>query len=226
MNLCLTDIKLLICTIGVTLYRPRRTGERKRKSARGCICGPDLAVIALKVLVKGDKDIAGLTDTERPRRLGPKRANHIREAFVLRKGKDDVRKYVVRREIKRGDKTFYKSPSIQRLITEKRIRRKVVNKRIKKEKWVKSKETAIAYEKLLSKYLKEKKAAAKKASPEPTPAPAKTPAAPAKKAAAAPAKGAKAAPTKAAPAKAAPAKAAPKATPAPAKAADKKKGKK
>lgn len=226
MNLCLTDIKLLICTIGVTLYRPRRTGERKRKSARGCICGPDLAVIALKVLVKGDKDIAGLTDTERPRRLGPKRANHIREAFVLRKGKDDVRKYVVRREIKRGDKTFYKSPSIQRLITEKRIRRKVVNKRIKKEKWVKSKETAIAYEKLLSKYLKEKKAAAKKASPEPTPAPAKTPAAPAKKAAAAPAKGAKAAPAKAAPAKAAPAKAAPKATPAPAKAADKKKGKK
>jgi len=210
----------------VTLYRPRRTGERKRKSARGCICGPDLAVIALKVLVKGDKDIAGLTDTERPRRLGPKRANHIREAFVLRKGKDDVRKYVVRREIKRGDKTFYKSPSIQRLITEKRIRRKVVNKRIKKEKWVKSKETAIAYEKLLSKYLKEKKAAAKKASPEPTPAPAKTPAAPAKKAAAAPAKGAKAAPAKAAPAKAAPAKAAPKATPAPAKAADKKKGKK
>jgi len=230
LNLCLTDIKLLICTIGVTLYRPRRTGERKRKSARGCICGPDLAVIALKVLVKGDKDIAGLTDVERPRRLGPKRANHIREAFVLRKGKDDVRKYVVRREIKRGDKTFYKSPSIQRLITEKRIRRKVVNKRIKKEKWVKSKETAIAYEKLLSKYLKEKKAAAKKASPEPTPAPAKTPAAPAKKAApakaAAPAKGAKAAPAKAAPAKAAPAKAAPKATPAPAKAADKKKGKK
>ena len=131
-----------------------------------------------------------------------------------------------RREIKRGDKTFYKSPSIQRLITEKKIRRKVVNKKIKKERWVKSKENAVAYEKLLSKYLKEKKAAAKKANPEPTPAPAKV-ATPAKKAApakaAAPAKGAKAAPAKAAPA----AKAAPKATPAPAaKAADKKKGKK
>lgn len=205
-------------SIGVTLYRPRCKGERKRKSARGCICGPDLAVIALKVLVKGDKDIAGLTDDERPRRLGPKRANHIREAFVLRKGKDDVRKYVVRRELKRGDKTFYKSPCIQRLITEKRIRRKVVGKRIKKEKWVKSKETAIAYEKLLSKYLKEKKAAAKKSHPEPTPA--KAPAAPAKKAA----------PAKAAPAKAAPAKAAApakKAAPAaPAKAEKKTKGKK
>merc|ERR550537_1927566 len=50
-----------------TLYRPRRTGERKRKSARGCICGPDLAVIALKVLVKGADDIPGLTDAPRSR---------------------------------------------------------------------------------------------------------------------------------------------------------------
>merc|ERR1719218_421808 len=58
-----------------TTYRPRRTGERKRKSVRGCICGPDLAVIALKVLVKGEKDVPGLTDEQRPRRLGPKRAN-------------------------------------------------------------------------------------------------------------------------------------------------------
>merc|ERR1711982_250587 len=62
-----------------TLYRPRRTGERKRKSARGCICGPDLSVIALKVLVKGDKDVEGLTDTERPRRLGPKKVRAIRK---------------------------------------------------------------------------------------------------------------------------------------------------
>lgn len=61
-----------------TLYRPRRTGERKRKTARGCITGPDLAVIALKVLVKGDTEIAGLTDGTACRRLGPKRASHIR----------------------------------------------------------------------------------------------------------------------------------------------------
>lgn len=146
--------------IGTTLYRPRRTGERKRKSARGCICGPDLAVIALKVLIKGENDVAGLTDAPRPRRLGPKRANNIRKAFALRK-QDDVRKYVVRREIKRGDKTFYKAVCIQRLITEKRIRRKTVNKRIKKDRWKQGKEAHVAYEKLLSKYLKEKKAAKK-----------------------------------------------------------------
>merc|ERR1711981_1163439 len=74
-----------------SLYRPRRTGERKRKSARGCICGPDLSVIALKVLVKGDKEVEGLTDAERPRRLGPKKVGAIRTAFVLRKV-DDVTK--------------------------------------------------------------------------------------------------------------------------------------
>jgi len=152
-----------------TLYRPRRTGERKRKSVRGCICGPDLSVIALKVLIKGEGEISGLTDNERPRRLGPKRANNIRQSFILRK-KDDVRKYVVRREIKRGDKTFYKAPKVQRLITEKRIRRKAVNRRAKVDNWKKSKESHVAYEKLLSKYLKEKKAAKKAETAAATPA--------------------------------------------------------
>jgi len=163
----------------VSLYRPRRTGERKRKSCRGCICGPDLSVIALKILVKGEGEVEGLTENERARRLGPKRANNIRHAFILRK-KDDVRKYVVRRELKRGDKTFYKAPKVQRLITEKRIRRKIVNKKVKIDNWKAQKESHVAYEKLLSKYLKEKKAATKAAVATPaaaTPAPA----APAKK---------------------------------------------
>jgi len=143
-----------------TLYRPRRSGERKRKSCRGCICGPDLSVIALKVLVKGENDVTGLTDEARARMRGPKRASHIRAAFALRKA-DDVTKYVVRREIKRNDKTFYKSPKVQRLITEKRIRRKTVYKKIKKDRWKQGMEAHVAYEKLLSKYLKEKKAAKK-----------------------------------------------------------------
>merc|ERR1712167_13625 len=157
----------------VTLYRPRRTGERKRKSVRGCICGPDLAVIALKVLVKGQGEIEGLTDSQRPRRLGPKRANTIRQAFALRK-QDDVRKYIVRREVKNaaGDKTFFKSPKIQRLITEKRIRRKAVYKKSKVDRFKAGQEAHVAYEKLLSKYLKEKKAAKKAdhATPAATPA--------------------------------------------------------
>jgi len=187
----------------VSLYRPRRTGERKRKTARGCICGADLSVIALRILVKGDGEVEGLTDAERPRRLGPKRAAHIRKAFVLRKT-DDVRKYIVRRQVGEKDgKTFYKATHIQRLITEKRVRRKVLNKRSRVDAWKQNKEAHVEYEKLLSKYLKDKKAAKKAAEPTPEPKAAPAKAAPAK---AAPAKAAKAAPAKAA-AKAAPAKA-------------------
>lgn len=174
----------------VSLYRPRRSGERKRKSCRGCICGSDLSVIALRILIKGDGEVEGLTDAERPRRLGPKRAAHIRKAFVLRKT-DDVRKYIVRRprEARASDgKVFYKATNIQRLITEKRVRRKVVNKRTRVDAWKANKEAHVAYEKLLSKYLKEKKAAKKAAEPTPE---------------------VKAAPVKAAPVKAAPVKAAP-----------------
>jgi len=182
-----------------TLYRPRRTGERKRKSVRGCICGPDLAVIFLRVLEKGIGEVTGLTDKEQPRRLGPKRANHIRSAFALRK-KDDVRKYIVSRAIekkvkKKGDeateieKTFYKSPKIQRLITEKRLRRKKLNAKSKKDKWASAKEAHVAYEKLLSKFLKEKKAAYKESHQskpeEKKPAAPVTPAKPAKAAKAA-----------------------------------------
>ena len=64
----------------VSLYRPRRSGERKRKSCRGCIIGSDISVVALRILIKGDGEVEGLTDAERPRRLGPKRAAQIGRA--------------------------------------------------------------------------------------------------------------------------------------------------
>jgi len=74
-------------------YRPRRKGERKKKSVRGCIVGPDLAVLSLIIVKKGHNELPGLTDVVIPRRLGPKRASKIRKLFRLTK-KDDVRKYV------------------------------------------------------------------------------------------------------------------------------------
>ena len=77
--------------------------------------------------------------------------------FALRK-KDDVRKYIVRREIKKGDKTFYKSPRIQRIITEKRLRRKRLEKKTRLNKYKASKDQKAKYEKILSKYIKEKRA--------------------------------------------------------------------
>ena len=113
------------------------------------------------ILEKGPREVPNLTDAERPRRRGPKRAANIRQAFALRK-KDDPTKYVVRREIKAGEKTRYKAPKVQRLVTATRLRRKAVLKRNKQQRWKASKENAQAYEKILSKYLKEKKAAAKK----------------------------------------------------------------
>ena len=44
-----------------------------------------MSVLNLVVVKKGEKEIEGLTDTTRPRRLGPKRANKIRALFNLSK---------------------------------------------------------------------------------------------------------------------------------------------
>lgn len=71
----------------------RRNGERRRKSVRGCIVSQDLSVLNLVIVKKGVNDLPGLTDTEKPRMRGPKRASKIRKLFNLSKD-DDVRKYV------------------------------------------------------------------------------------------------------------------------------------
>ena len=84
-----TRVKLLLSD-GHSCYRPRRTGERKRKSVRGCITAQDLSVLALSIVKQGEGDIPGLTDVVQPKRLGPKRATKIRRFFGLDK-KDDVR---------------------------------------------------------------------------------------------------------------------------------------
>ena len=77
----------LLMKAGSTYYRPRRVGERRRKSVRGCIVGPDISILNLNIVKQGEKVIEGLTDSEsaRPRRLGPKRANNIRKTFNLTK---------------------------------------------------------------------------------------------------------------------------------------------
>ena len=58
----------------------------------------DISALSLVVTQKGEADIPGLTDVQVPKRLGPKRANKIRALFHLTK-EDDVRKYVIRREV-------------------------------------------------------------------------------------------------------------------------------
>ncbi|UZP32948.1 hypothetical protein NXS19_000764 [Fusarium pseudograminearum] len=113
-----TRVRLLLSE-GHSCYRPRRTGERKRKSVRGCIVAMDLSVLALSIVKQGDADIPGLTDVVHPKRLGPKRATKIRKFFGLTKD-DDVRKYVIRREVQpkgEGKSPYTKAPRIQRLVT-------------------------------------------------------------------------------------------------------------
>lgn len=88
----------LLLSAGHSCYRPRRVGERTRKSVRGCIVGPDIAVLSLVIVKQGEGEIPGLTDNILPKRLGPKRATKIRRFFNLTK-EDDVRQYVVRREV-------------------------------------------------------------------------------------------------------------------------------
>jgi len=115
----------LLVSVGHKCYRPRKEGERKRKSVRGCIVSSELSVLNLVVVKKGDAEIAGLTDTVKPRRHAPKRASNIRKLFALTDKKDDVRQYNIKRRIaKEGQKAYFKYPKIQRLVTPERLQRK------------------------------------------------------------------------------------------------------
>lgn len=149
----------LLMTKGSTYYRPRVKGERKRKSVRGCIVGPDLAVLNLVVVKKGPADIPGLTDPEsaKPRRLGPKRANNIRKLFNLSK-EDDVKKFVITRTFtnKKG-REVQKRPNIQRLVTPQRLQRKRAIKAEKKKNYLKAQREAAEYARLHAQRLQERR---------------------------------------------------------------------
>lgn len=149
----------ILLSEGHSCYKARRTGERKRKSVRGCIVGPDLAAISLVVVKQGESDIPGLTDVQVPKRLGPKRANHIRKMFNLTKD-DDVRKFVIRREIpskKEGKKATTKAPKIQRLVTPVTLQRKRRLLALKIRQASSVREAAAEYAELLAKRIKESK---------------------------------------------------------------------
>lgn len=148
----------LLLSKGHSCYRPRRTGERKRKSVRGCIVDSQLSVLNLVIVKKGENDIPGLTDKTVPRRLGPKRASKIKKMFNLSK-EDDVRQYVIRRPlpVKEGKKPKTKAPKIQRLVTPRVLRRRRKLVAIKKMRIKKAKEAHAEYTKLLAKKAKEAK---------------------------------------------------------------------
>ena len=102
--------------VGFNTFRGR-SGERRRKSIRGCILGQDIALLNVTIVKVGAKPIEGVTDVSLPRRLGPKRASKIRKLFNLGQD-DDVRRFVVRRKVEKdGKKIRFKAPKVQRLIT-------------------------------------------------------------------------------------------------------------
>jgi small subunit ribosomal protein S6e len=147
----------LLCKKGHKAYRPRRVGERKRKSVRGCIVGQDIAVLNLVITQVGAGTVEGLTNDTIPRRLGPKRANNIRKLFNLTKD-DDVRKYVIRRAFtsKKG-KSRNKAPKIQRLVTPLTLQRKRARKAEKMNSVLRNKDEAAAYKKLVAQRNAEKR---------------------------------------------------------------------
>jgi len=148
----------LLMARGMSCYRERRSGERRRKSVKGCIVDSNLSVLSLVIIKKGEAEIDGLTNRIVPRVRGPKRANHIRKLFNLSKD-DDVRKYVVRRplKVKEGKKEKSKAPKIQRLITPLRLQRKRKVLADKKARKTRQQTQSTEYAKLLAIYQKEKR---------------------------------------------------------------------
>lgn len=58
-----TRVRLLLSKDS-SCYRSRRSGERKRKSVRGCIVAQDISALSLCIVQKGEGDIPGLTDVQ------------------------------------------------------------------------------------------------------------------------------------------------------------------
>ena len=150
--LCNHRVRLLLKPHNVGFRRGTHDGERKRRTVRGCIVAPDLSVLNLVVVKKGDQEIDGLTNNVVPRRVGPKRASKIRKLYNLTKD-DDVRQFVVvkkRDNKKNPEKPHTKIPKVQRLVTSRTLqhRRRVLA--IKHKRWLKATQEAAAYKKMLS----------------------------------------------------------------------------
>ena len=136
----------LLLKAGSSCYRPRKDGERKRKTVRGCIISNEISALHLIVVQKGPKDIAGLTDKVVPRRYGPKRASTLRAMFGITDSRKDVSELVLKREVKPGKFT---QPKVQRLITPRRVARKIRMTKERKERRESTKKRAEAYQQLL-----------------------------------------------------------------------------
>merc|ERR1711953_413183 len=150
----------LLLSKGHSCYRQRRTGERKRKSVRGCIVDGNLSVLSVVIVKKGENEIPGLTDNTIPRMRGHKRASKIRKLFNLTK-EDDVCQYVIKRPLplKDGKKQKFAAPKVQRLVTPVMLQRKRHRLALKRRRGEKNRLAAAEYAKILAQRQKEAKEA-------------------------------------------------------------------
>lgn len=123
-----------------------KIGEKSRKSVRGCIVSPEIAVLNLTIVKEG-REISGLTSLEKTKKFGSKRASKIRKRFGLSKG-DDIRKYLLTDSQKKNH-TEKKQPKIQRLITPLSLQRKRFHLSLKKKQIIKVKSELRDYAKIL-----------------------------------------------------------------------------
>ena len=119
---------------------------------------------------KGEKEIPGLTDETKPRRLGPKRASGIRKLYGISKAEGEktsnttalLKKNVIRRTFKSKANPDahmrHKAPKIQRLVTDVRLRRKKIMKERKIQRWKKTLEKTQEYKKLHDAWVAKKRA--------------------------------------------------------------------
>lgn len=159
----------LLLKQGDSHFHCRRDGYRKRKSLRGCIVSPSLAVVNLSILKRGETDIEGLTDeaSKRPARYFLKRASKLRKLFGLGK-KDDVTKFGLRTVVTKTSKSGKTSkkviqPQIQRLITPARLHMKAQHKKTIEKRNLATKKAAEEFNGILAvrrKQFAEKKSAA------------------------------------------------------------------
>jgi len=151
-----TDRVRLLLNKNHKCYKPRRKGERKRKSVRGCIVSSELSVLAMKIVQKGPKDITGLTDVVRPKLRGPRRASKIRKLFGLDPKKDDVRNYVMRpfkMKMRNGVMTkVYKKVKIQRLVTPRFLHLCNQIKKKRQDRWDRAKRLQAIHANVLKKH--------------------------------------------------------------------------
>merc|ERR1712179_714489 len=118
------------------------------------------SVLCMKIVRKGENEIPGLTDSIKPRPLGPKRASKIRKMFNLSK-KDDVRQYVIRsmkpsRPNRKDGSVRSVTPKIQRLITPERLQRKRKLRALRRKRFEKSRASKQDYLRLLAKIRRER----------------------------------------------------------------------